>query len=58
MNALSPSSALSFPLADIYFWLALKTRIYEGGELDGSVSEIKPIITIQYALEMYRVHET
>ena len=29
-----------------------------GGELDDSVSEIKPIVTIQYALVMYSVHET
>jgi len=28
-----------------------------GGELDGSVSEIKPIVTIQHALVMCSVHE-
>ena len=29
-----------------------------GGEFDGSVSEIKPIVIIQHALIMCSVHET
>ena len=56
MNALSPSSAL--PLLSRYLSLACPENMnLWGGELDGSMSEIKPIVTIQYALEICKVHE-